>query len=117
MEFNPNTEFIKHLKSAKKNNDHMALAWILTDFVEENKNISKKNFNAFRKYQITKQYGKLLKKSIKRFKEMIENDKKLIKSYGYFSAEGYVDKDYHNNSKRYLKNMEKEAKRIKLKLS
>lgn len=102
-------EFDKHLKWAKEKKDHMAFAFALEEEVKNKEN--SKKFNKFRKEPI---YKEIFLKSLKRFREIVEDEKKDIVKYGYGSSEHFVDKNFHLSNKYRLKLLEKEAKRLKL---
>ena len=57
-------------------------------------------------------YKKMIDKSINNFRRMIKRDKIAIKKYGYKSRYSYVDKDYLNLNKKYLKFVEKENNKL-----
>ena len=103
MGFDADKEFHKHLELAKEKGDHMALAFALEESKENKK--YEKYINEFKKNPL---YKKILLKSLKRFREIVKDKEKIMQN---------IDKDYYLESKKKLMLLEREAKKIKLKIN
>jgi hypothetical protein len=109
MVYNPLNECEKYLKAAKKGQDWWALPYALSELESINKILEK--FNEFKNSDI---YKKRVSVSLKEIQKRVKRWDRLIKQKGDKAFADVNEKEWHESNKRYLRLLQKEAKRLKL---